>query len=120
MKYMFVLQWPGSSIRDYDSMIEKERTLTSTLSKRHKVDGHDIGSDEANIFIATGDPERLCEEVKSLMSPAGLSGCRMAYRKMGDYPNPSGRIADRYPEPVSDADRGDCIPQGGGSDYGAT
>jgi hypothetical protein len=30
MKYMFVLQWPGSSIRDYDSMIEMERTLTST------------------------------------------------------------------------------------------
>jgi hypothetical protein len=48
----------------------------------HKVDGHYIGSDEANIFIATDDPERLCEEVKSLMSPAGFPGCRMAYRKM--------------------------------------
>src|SRR5205814_6768761 len=43
MKYQLVLQWPASSIKDYDAMIEVEDALIEKLSKANDVDGHDAG-----------------------------------------------------------------------------
>jgi hypothetical protein len=59
MKYVFVIQWPGSSTEDYDSMVEIENLLISGLSDGNNVDGHDVGSGEVNIFIETDNPLRL-------------------------------------------------------------
>lgn len=50
MKYQLVLQWPASSIKDYDAMIEAENALIENLSAANDVDGHDVGSGEVNIF----------------------------------------------------------------------
>jgi hypothetical protein len=58
MKYQLALQWPASSIKDCDAMIEIEDTLTNHLSKNCEVDGHDVGSGEVNIFIHTDNPTR--------------------------------------------------------------
>jgi hypothetical protein len=81
MKYIFVLQWPASSIDDYDSMVAIENLLISALSKNSNVDGHDIGAGETNIFIETDDPNGLYEEIKSALGSHGAwSYIRVAYR----------------------------------------
>ena len=54
MKYQLVLQLPASSIKDYDEMIELEETIIKGIGSLGKVDGHDAGSGEMNIFILTG------------------------------------------------------------------
>jgi hypothetical protein len=51
MRYQVVLQWSASSMNDYDEMVGVEDLLIERLSKRCKVDGHDFGSNEANISV---------------------------------------------------------------------
>jgi ribosomal 30S subunit maturation factor RimM len=83
MKYQLVLQWPGSSLKDYDEMIAMETQLIENLSKAGEVDGHDAGSGEVNIFILTDDPERTFNEAKVILgnSDHWLS-VRAAYREI--------------------------------------
>ena len=52
-----MLQFRGDSRGDYDSMIALEDELIAELQGLAKVDGHDMGSGEANIFILTSDPQ---------------------------------------------------------------
>jgi hypothetical protein len=83
MKYLFVLQWPASSLEDHDSMVAIEELLISSLSKSSNVDGHDTGSGENNIFIETDDPQGLYEEIRHLLgSYSAWSDIRVAYRDM--------------------------------------
>ena len=83
MKYQLVLQWPASSIKDYDAMIEVEDALIEKLSEANDVDGHDVGSGEVNIVIRTDDPKRAFNEVKAIL---GSRECwvdaRVAYREV--------------------------------------
>lgn len=83
MKYQLVLQWPGSSIKDYDKMIAIENKLIENLRNDSEVDGHDAGSGEVNIFILTDDPELTFSEVKTILgnSDHWLS-IRVAYREV--------------------------------------
>src|ERR1700734_259644 len=67
MKYQLVLQWPATSIRDYDSMIEIESVLSERLSKNSKVDGHDAGAGEMNIFVHTDDPIMAFKEIQATL-----------------------------------------------------
>jgi len=88
MKYQLVLQWPASSIEDYDVLISIENTLIETFSDRHQVDGHDFGSAEMNIVILTDDPEKAFCEAKAVRSISDLEkDLRVAYRKISgaDY-----------------------------------
>ena len=81
MKYVFVIQWPGSSTEDYDSMVEIENLLISGLSDGNNVDGHDVGSGEVNIFIETDDPLGLYKEILSVLGAHDARpDIRMAYR----------------------------------------
>lgn len=57
MKYQLVLQFPGDTLADFDAMVALEDVLTQDLSRSAKVDGHDCGSGETNIFIFTTDPQ---------------------------------------------------------------
>ena len=83
MRYQVVLQWSASSMNDYDKMVGIEDRLIERLSKRCKVDGHDFGSNEANIFIHTGDPQRAYEEIRTILSGHRLwSDTRIAYRQI--------------------------------------
>ena len=83
MKYQLVLQWPASSIQDFDAMIAIENKLIENLSEGSEVDGHDFGSGEGNIFILTDDPERAFSEIEaSLNNDDSWLNARVAYREI--------------------------------------
>jgi hypothetical protein len=83
MKYQLVLQWPASSIKDYDAMIEIENALIEKLPVESKVDGHDAGSGEMNIFIHTNNPKRTFSEIKGILGSRDFwVDARVAYREI--------------------------------------
>jgi hypothetical protein len=83
MKYQLVLQWPASSIKDYDAMIEVEDALVENLSAANEVDGHDAGAGEVNIFIRTDDPTRAFSEVEAILGTRDFwVDARVAYREV--------------------------------------
>jgi hypothetical protein len=51
-----VLQFPANSVRDYDDLVALEQQLAAELGE-NAVDGHDMGSGEANIFILASDAQ---------------------------------------------------------------
>jgi hypothetical protein len=67
MEYMLVLQWPASSIDDYDDLIAVEDMLLEGLDDA-EVDGHDAGAGEVNIFIRTDDPASTFGAVKAILN----------------------------------------------------
>lgn len=82
MKYQLILQWPKSSLAEYDSLIEIENLLIEQLTDRSQVDGHDIGAGQANIFILTDDPQAAFGEVRAILSKTpSWSDARAAYRQ---------------------------------------
>lgn len=83
MKYQLVIQWPASSIQDYDAMIAVENALIDVLPESSEVDGHDAGSGEVNIFINTNGPARVFSELKPMLAAADLlSSARVAFREL--------------------------------------
>jgi acyl carrier protein len=82
MKYQLVLQWPGSTLADYDAMVAIEDLLIGRLAGDSQVDGHDVGSGETNIFIGTNDPRATFEKIRvALSSHQGhWKDLRAAYR----------------------------------------
>jgi hypothetical protein len=62
-----VLQLPGSSIKDYDAMIELEDQISAGLDNLGEVDGHDMGLGKMNIFIRTDHPKLAFERVKQII-----------------------------------------------------
>ena len=83
MKYQLVLQWPASSIKDYDALIEIEDVLVEKLSEKSEVDGHDAGSGEMIIIIHTDDPRRTFKEVQAILGSRDFwVDARVAYREL--------------------------------------
>jgi hypothetical protein len=88
MKYQLVLQWPVSSIQDYDAMIAAEDALIYVLPEGSEVDGHDAGSGEVNIFIHTNAPAQVFDALKPTLADSGLlASARAAFREQsqGEY-----------------------------------
>ena len=83
MKYQLVLQWSGSSLKDYDEMVAMENKLIENLSEGSEVDGHDAGSGEVNIFILTDDPELTFSKAKTILgNGVRWLSVRVAYREI--------------------------------------
>ena len=84
MSYQLVLQWPASSLDDFDRLIEIENQLIEQLPRHHgEVDGHDMGSGESNIFVLTDDPGATIEAARSVIGACGaLDGFRAGYRRI--------------------------------------
>ena len=83
MKYQLALQFPASSIADYDEMIALEDELIETLGKSAKVDGHDCGSNEMNIFIHTDEPKQSFEIIRPVVAKRKLiENLVAAYREL--------------------------------------
>ncbi len=81
MRYELVLQFRGSSLGDLDAIVELEDFLIEQLAGAAEVDGHDIGSGEANIFIFTSDPIGTFSEIQPVLEHAGLlHDATVAYR----------------------------------------
>jgi len=81
MKYQLVLQFRGDTLADYDTMVALEDRLIEDLGHSAKVDGHDCGSGETNIFIHTSDPAATFWVVRQTLQRDGkLDTVRAAYR----------------------------------------
>lgn len=84
MKYQLVLQLPASSIKDYDEMIKLEETIRASLRDLGKVDGHDAGAGEMNIFILTNHPKAAFERIRQLLGTKDfMPDLRVAFRVIG-------------------------------------
>jgi hypothetical protein len=84
VKYQLVLQLPASSIRDYDALIELEDAIIKGLGHLGKVDGHDVGSGEMNIFILTDEPSFAFEHIKKILGTKDfMIDLKVAFRIIG-------------------------------------
>jgi len=81
LKYQLVVQWPASSIDDYDALISVEDALIEGLPSDAEVDGHDVGAAQANIFILTNSPRMTLHVVRAILEARdSLVGVRIAFR----------------------------------------
>jgi hypothetical protein len=84
MKYQLVLQLPASSVKDYDAMIELEETIRKSLGNLGKVDGHDAGSGEMNIFILTDHSKLVFQVIKQFLGTRDfMPELKVACREIG-------------------------------------
>lgn len=83
MKLQLVLQWPSASLVDLDDIVQTEGRLIDSLNDGSSVDGHDIGADEANIFIFTNDATATFREVRQILEDEPIwAGIRVGYREV--------------------------------------
>ena len=87
MEYQLVLQFPEEAI-ELEGLVELEERIRSRLGPGGRVDGHDIGSGEANIFIYTTIPLEAFQTIKGIMSGDHLTALKAAYR---NRPRPTER-----------------------------
>ena len=81
MNYQLVLQFRGDSLADFDAMVALEDELIEELAGAD-VDGHDVGSDEVNIFIFTSDPAQTFRAARPVLERRHcLQGVTAAYRR---------------------------------------
>ncbi|WP_284982865.1 hypothetical protein [Arthrobacter sp. efr-133-TYG-118] len=82
MKYILVLQWPGTNEADFDALIAMEDLLEAALPEAHGfVDGHDFGAGQMNIFVQTDRPLEAFQDAKTSLSlDPRWAGARAAYR----------------------------------------
>jgi len=84
MKYQLILQFPASSLEDYDEMIELEEAIIGHLANLGYLDGHDAGSGERNIFILTDSPKAAFDRIRQMPSMRNaMPDLKVAYRELG-------------------------------------
>jgi hypothetical protein len=84
-EFQLVFQFVGGGLDDYDFMIKIENELIAKIGRRglEKVDGHDMGQNEMNVFVMTDDPLRTFEKCKDVFLAHGLMDkFRAAYREV--------------------------------------
>jgi hypothetical protein len=82
VRYILVLQWPTHSGADFDALISMEEQLSAALGRCASVDGHDFGSGEMNIFVATERPaETFADAANALRGGQKWGDLRAAYRE---------------------------------------
>ena len=85
MEYQLVLQFAPWNGRAFDDLIALEERLEAIVDLDADVDGHDLGSGEANIFLFSDDPARALTHCLPAISAEGLlSLLSAAYRKAGE------------------------------------
>lgn len=83
MDYQLVLQFRGGDCLDFDAMVSLEDEIQQIVEPIAEVDGHDVGSEEMNLFILTADPVATFERAKPLLSAAFLlDKVIVAYREL--------------------------------------
>src|SRR5258708_6037830 len=81
MRYILVLQWPGSSEADFEALISMEDRVNGAVGRYATVDGHDFGSGEMNIFVDTDQPaEAFADAAAALADCPRWEEVRAAYR----------------------------------------
>lgn len=84
MQYQLVLQFAAGPAADYDALVAIEHQLIAALGE-DAVDGHDMGSGEANIFILTSDPQTTFRQVAPVLEATGyMPAVTAAYRRVNE------------------------------------
>lgn len=84
IQYHLAIQW-GDQAGDFDFLVRIEDVLIANLSELHDVDGHDMGSGEANIFIITHDPLLAFSEIKPVLAgQLEMNDVRIGYRPINE------------------------------------
>jgi hypothetical protein len=83
-KQELVLQFPASSVKDYDALIELEDGIVAGIGTLGEVDGHDMGLGVMNIFIRTDHPTLAFQQIQSLVGTKDyMPDLKAAYRDVG-------------------------------------
>ena len=72
MDYQLVLQFQGDSLGDFDAMVALEDELSVLLADSADIDGHDIGSGQANIFIFSFNPTATFDRPSQRWNAGGI------------------------------------------------
>ena len=79
--YQLVLQFAANTISDYDALVALEQQLTAVLGD-NEIDGHDMGSGQANIFILTPDPQKAFHQIVPVLEHTGqMPALTAAFRR---------------------------------------
>ena len=70
--FRLVLQFRPWEGRAFDDLVSVEDQLITALKNVARVDGHDMGSGEANIFIDCMDPGRTLARCMPIIEEEGL------------------------------------------------
>lgn len=86
MKYQLVLQFTGTVIPDYDSLVDLESVLIEEIQEDGKatVDGHDFGSSQMNLFLTVDDPENVLNRIRGKIEHPLMERVRAGYRNVAD------------------------------------
>jgi len=83
MQYQLVLQFPATTVDEWDELIAFEETLTHLFGESASVDGHDFGSGEFNLFILTDHPKAVFQQSrKALEKSQPTRSFKAAYRNL--------------------------------------
>jgi hypothetical protein len=67
------LQWTVPfPIEDFDDLVALEDLLIEELADGGEVDGHDVGSDEVNLFIHTDSPRETFNALQPILKSRTL------------------------------------------------
>ncbi|WP_341918368.1 hypothetical protein [Hydrocarboniphaga effusa] len=79
--YQLVLQFGEEALSSLEDLIALEDALIEELEDSADVDGHDIGSGQANIFVITPDLAKTFERAKAVLNELDLlAAVTAAYR----------------------------------------
>ena len=72
--HQLVLQFSplGSNEEDFDKLIALEDQLIETLAGHAEVDGHDVGSNEGNVFVFSHNAEETFVKCFPVVERSGL------------------------------------------------
>lgn len=83
MQYQLVLQFSGEAFDDLGAVTALEEALRSVLADSAIVDGHNVGTDEVNIFIHTHDPADSFSRCKYVLHASDyLQSLTAAFREV--------------------------------------
>jgi hypothetical protein len=85
VRFQLILQFPATTTKDFDVLVALEEELTRSLRPIAKVDGHDFGMGEFNIFVLTDGPKEAFEVAKVLIQQRQPQPqLRAAYREIAE------------------------------------
>jgi hypothetical protein len=79
-QYQVVFQLPAESKSDFDTIVEIEDILLSTLEPPNIVEGHDFGAGQMNVFVHTADPGAVLAVALPALGSPRFPLLRVAYR----------------------------------------
>ena len=83
VRYQIVVQIPEDGADTLDMLVALEDKLMASVGDVAEVDGHDLGSGEANVFLLTSNPRAAFREMLPILESAGmLNRVRVAFRDL--------------------------------------